>query len=58
MNHRRNGLPETRKVTSMIRDQFWFGAAKASLWFNKAAWRVYSFSEKLRVACHNIWMHP
>ena len=49
----------------MTRDWFWFGAARLSLWLNKVAWRVYSgawraylFSEKLRVACLNIWMHP
>lgn len=44
--------------SSMIRDQFWFGAAWLSLWLNKGAWRVYSFSERLRIACLNIWMHP
>jgi hypothetical protein len=42
----------------MIRSKFWFGAAWLSLWLNKVAWRVYSFTERLRVACLNIWMHP
>ena len=42
----------------MTRSRFWFGAAGASLWLNKVAWRIYSFTEKLRVACLNIWMHP
>lgn len=41
-----------------MRNGFWFRAARLSLWINKAAWRAYAFSEKLRVACLNIWLHP
>jgi len=41
-----------------MRNDFWYYAARFSLWINKAAWRIYSFSEKLRVACLNIWMKP
>ena len=41
-----------------MNNQFWYYASRVSLWFNKIAWKVYSFSEKLRTAIMNIWMHP
>lgn len=37
-------------------NRFWRHAARAALWLNKIAWRVYALSERLRVATQSAWL--
>lgn len=42
----------------MTWDRFWFHALRLSVKINKAAWRVYVWSEKLRDALLRVWSYP